>query len=171
MKKLFLMVIGVVALLSTNVNAMSESELKTKLTKEYTINGATFKLEDSYVTQLERYLKENEISEKDADYISSKIDEAIKIVEAGKATTIKELTKSEKDKLKALAAEVSEKTEVKVTIAKGGVVTVYNTDGTVFTKVSDPIQYTNDNTVAIIASIALAVVASGIVLVKKNVLS
>lgn len=170
MKKLFLMVIGVVALLSTNVNAMSESELKTKLTKEYTINGATFKLEDSYVTQLERYLKENEISEKDADYISSKIDEAVKIVEAGKATTIKELTKSEKDKLKALAAEVSEKTEVKVTIAKGGLVTVYNTDGTVFTKVSDPIQYTNDNTALIVALGALAVLG-GAILVKKNVLS
>lgn len=170
MKKLFLMVIGVVALVSTNVSAMSESELQAKLTKEYTINGATFKLEDSYVAQLERYLKENEISESDADYIASKIDEAVKIVEAGKATTIKELTKSEKDKLKALAADVSDKTEVKVTVEKGAVVTVYNTDGTVFTKVSDPIKYTNDNTVAIIALGALAVLG-GIVLVKKNVLS
>lgn len=170
MKKLFLMVIGVVALLSTNVNAMSESELQAKLTKEYTINGASFKLDSSYVTQLERYLKENEISESDADYIASKIDEAVKIVEAGKATTIKELTKSEKDKLKALAADVSDKTEVKVTVEKGAVVTVYNTDGTVFTKVSDLIKYTNDNTVAIIALGALAVLG-GIVLVKKNVLS
>lgn len=170
MKKLFLMVIGVVALVSTNVSAMSESELQAKLTKDYTINGATFKLEDSYVAQLERYLKENEISESDADYIASKIDEAVKIVEAGKATTIKELTKSEKDKLKALAADVSDKTEVKVTVEKGAVVTVYNTDGTVFTKVSDPIKYTNDNTVAIIALGALAVLG-GIVLVKKNVLS
>lgn len=170
MKKLFLMVIGVVALVSTNVSAMSESELKAKLTKEYTINGETFKLDASYVTQLERYLKENEISESDADYIASKIDEAVKIVEAGKATTIKELTKSEKDKLKALAADVSEKTDVKVTIAKGAVVTVYNTDGTVFTKVSDPIKYTNDNTAIIIASVALAVIG-GAVLVKKNVLS
>ena len=56
MKKLFLMVIGVVALVSTNVSAMSESELQAKLTKEYTINGASFKLDSSYVTQLERYL-------------------------------------------------------------------------------------------------------------------
>lgn len=170
MKKLFLMVIGVVALVSTNVSAMSESELQAKLTKEYTINGASFKLDSSYVTQLERYLKENEISESDADYIASKIDEAVKIVEAGKATTVKELTKSEKDKLKALAADVSDKTEVKVRVEKGAVVTVYNTDGTVFTKVSDPIKYTNDNTVAIIALGALAVLG-GIVLVKKNVLS
>lgn len=170
MKKLFLMVIGVVALVSTNVSAMSENELKAKLTKEYTINGATFKLDDSYVAQLERYLKENEISEKDADYIASKIDEAVKIVEAGNATSIKELTKSEKDKLKALAADVSEKTEVKITIAKGGVITVYNTDGTVFTKITDPIKYTNDNTGIIVASIAF-IVLGGAILVKKNVLS
>jgi len=170
MKKLFLMVIGVVALVSTNVSAMSESELKAKLTKEYIINGETFKLDNSYVTQLERYLKENEISESDANYIASKIDEAVKVVESGKATTIKELTKSEKDKLKALAADISEKTDVKVTIAKGAVVTVYNTDGTVFTKVSDPIKYTNDNTAIIVASVALAVIG-GAVLVKKTVLS
>jgi len=170
MKKLFLMVIGVVALVSTNVSAMSESELKAKLTKEYIINGETFKLDNSYVTQLERYLKENEISESDANYIASKIDEAVKVVESGKATTIKELTKSEKDKLKALAADVSDKTEVKVTIEKGAVVTVYNTDGTVFTKVSDPIKYTNDNTAIIVASVALAVIG-GAVLVKKTVLS
>jgi len=170
MKKLFLMVIGVVALVSTNVSAMSESELKAKLTKEYIINGETFKLDNSYVTQLERYLKENEISESDANYIASKIDEAVKVVESGKATTIKELTKSEKDKLQALAADVSDKTEVKVTIEKGAVVTVYNTDGTVFTKVSDPIKYTNDNTAIIVASVALAVIG-GAVLVKKTVLS
>lgn len=166
MKKLFLMVIGVVALLSTNVDAMTEKELQQKLTKEYTINGVSFKLDSSYVSQVERYLNENEVSSSDADYISKKVDEVVKVIEAGNAKDIKSLSKSEKDKLKSIASEVSSNTDVKVTVAKGGEVTVYNTDGTVFTKVSEPIKYTDNNTL-IISLTTLAVLATGVVLVKK----
>ena len=166
MKKLFLMVIGVVLLVSTNVNAMTEKELQQKLTKEYTINGVTFKLDNSYVSQLERYLNENEVSSKDADYISGKLDEAVKVIEAGNAKDIKSLSKSEKDKLKNIASAISSNTDVKVTVAKGGEVTVYNTDGTVFTKVSEPIKYTDNNTL-IISLTTVALLASGIVIIKK----
>lgn len=166
MKKLFLMVIGVVALLSTNVDAMTEKELQQKLTKEYTINGVSFKLDSSYVSQLERYLNENEVSSKDANYISKKVDEVVKVIEAGNAKDIKSLSKSEKDKLKNIASEISSNTDVKVTVAKGGEVTVYNTDGTVFTKVSEPIKYTDNNTL-IISLTTVAILASGVVLIKK----
>ena len=166
MKKLFLMVIGVVALLSTSVNAMTEKELQQKLTKEYTINGVSFKLDSSYVSQLERYLNENEVSSKDADYISKKVDEVVKVIESGNAKDIKSLSKSEKDKLKNIASEISSNTDVKVTVAKGGEVTVYNTDGTVFTKVSEPIKYT-DNNALIISFTTVAILASGVVLIKK----
>ena len=166
MKKLFLMVIGVVALLSTNVDAMTEKELQQKLTKEYTINGVSFKLDSSYVSQLERYLNENEVSSKDADYISKKVDEVVKVIEAGNAKDIKSLSKSEKDKLKNIASEISSNTDVNVTVAKGGEVTVYNTDGTVFTKVSEPIKYTDNNTL-IISLTTVAILASGVVLIKK----
>ena len=166
MKKLFLMVIGVVLLLSTNVDAMTEMELQQKLTKEYTINGVTFKLDNSYVSQLERYLNENEVSSKDADYISGKLDEAVKVIESGNAKDIKSLSKSEKDKLKNIASAISSNTDVKVTVAKGGEVTVYNTDGTVFTKVSEPIKYTDNNTL-IISLTTVALLASGIVIIKK----
>jgi len=166
MKKLFLMVIGVVALLSTNVDAMTEKELQQKLTKEYTINGVSFKLDSSYVSQVERYLNENEVSSKDADYISKKVDEVVKVIESGNAKDIKSLSKSEKDKLKNIASEISSNTDVNVTVAKGGEVTVYNTDGTVFTKVSEPIKYTDNNTL-IISLTTVAILASGVVLIKK----
>ena len=145
---------------------MTEKELQQKLTKEYTINGVTFKLDNSYVSQLERYLNENEVSSKDADYISGKLDEAVKVIEAGNAKDIKSLSKSEKDKLKNIASAISSNTDVKVTVAKGGEVTVYNTDGTVFTKVSEPIKYTDNNTL-IISLTTVALLASGIVIIKK----
>ena len=160
------MVFGAVLLFSGSVNAMSEKELQEKFTKEYTINGATFKLDNKYVAQLERYLNDNEISEKDADYIASKIDEAVKIVEAGNAKSIKELTKDEKNKLKALISDISANTAVKVTVEKGGVITIQNSDGTI-TKITDPIKYTNDNTLAIVSIGAIAMLVGGFALVKK----
>ena len=104
---------------------------------------------------------------KDADFISRKIDEAVKVIEAGNAKDIKSLSKSEKDKLKTIASAISSNTDVKVTVAKGGEVTIYNTDGTVFTKVSEPIKYTNDNNALIISLSTVALLVGGVVLVKK----
>ena len=93
MKKGFLVALVITLMMSiTNVSAMTKDELKTKLTKEYTINGATFKASASDIAQIERYLEQNNISEADADKISAKVDEAVSIIEAGNATKLEELT-------------------------------------------------------------------------------
>ena len=137
----------------TNVSAMTKEELKTKLTKEYTINGATFKASASNIAQIERYLEQNDVSEADADKIAAKVDEAVRIIEAGNATKLEALTKTEKDKLIALISDVSNTTSVKATVNKG-VITVYNMDGTEFTKITDMIKQTGANyTIVAIASV------------------
>ena len=84
-----------------NVNAMSKDELKAKLTKAYTINGATFQATSDQKVEIERYLSQNDVSESDADYIASKIDEAIAIIERGNANSFEKLTKAEKNEIKA----------------------------------------------------------------------
>ena len=153
MKKGFLVALVITLMMSiTNVSAMTKDELKTKLTKEYTINGATFKASASDIAQIERYLEQNNISEADADKISAKVDEAVSIIEAGNATKLEELTTTEKDKLVALS-DISNTTSVKVTVNKG-VITVYNVDGTEFTKITDMIKQTGANyTIVIIAGV------------------
>ena len=146
MKKGFLVALVITLMMSiTNVSAMTKDELKTKLTKEYTINGATFKASASDIAQIERYLEQNNIS--------AKVDEAVSIIEAGNATKLEELTTTEKDKLVALLSDISNTTSVKVTVNKG-VITVYNVDGTEFTKITDMIKQTGANyTIVIIAGV------------------
>lgn len=159
LKNLFL--VGVLACLMvgvTNVNAMSKDELEAKLTKTYEINGVSVGADSSAKVEIERYLQQNDVSEKDCDYIAGKFDEALAIIENGNATKFDELTKSEKDQIKALIAEVSQNTEVKVTVLKGGKVIVYNLDGTKFSEITKSdikyntdVKYTNDENVVLLA--------------------
>ena len=156
MKKIRNIVCLFVAMLlvgTLNVNAMSKDELKAKLTKAYTINGATFQATSDQKVEIERYLSQNDVSESDADYIASKIDEAIAIIERGNANSFEKLTKAEKNEIKALLKEVSNNTSVKVTAVKNGV-KVYNLDGTVFTVVTAPkVKYTDTYMIIALAGV------------------
>lgn len=156
MKKIRNIVCLFVAMLlvgTLNVNAMSKDELKAKLTKAYTINGATFQATSDQKVEIERYLSQNDVSESDADYIASKIDEAIAIIERGNANSFEKLTKAEKNEIKALLTEVSNNTSVKVTAVKNGV-KVYNLDGTVFTVVTAPkVKYTDTYMIIALAGV------------------
>ena len=156
MKKIRNIVCLFVAMLlvgTLNVNAMSKDELKAKLTKAYTINGATFQATSDQKVEIERYLSQNDVSESDADYIASKIDEAIAIIERGNANSFEKLTKAEKNEIKALLTEVSNNTSVKVTAVKNGV-KVYNLDGTVFTVVTVPkVKYTDTYMIIALAGV------------------
>jgi hypothetical protein len=164
MKKGILFVIAAVVLFGfSNVYAMSESELQEKLTKAYTINGATFQANGSQIAQIERYLKENEISEADADVISAKVDEMVKVIEDSGATSISALKTTDTDKLTTILNDISDKTSVKLSVSNG-TISVYNTDGTLFTKIEESVvkQTNNNNIIAIsslISLIGIAVVA------------
>ena len=88
----------------TSVSAMSESELKSKLTATYTINGESVSLSSSQKALVKRYLDKEEVSSTDADYIAAKVDEAIAILNNSgeKAKNFKNLSATTKNKLKAL---------------------------------------------------------------------
>lgn len=163
MKKLLLTVLTVILVLgSTNVSAMTKDELKAKLTKTYTINGVEVKATNSQIAQIERYFSQNEISEEDATYIANKIDEAIAIVEAGNAKELKDLTKTEKDKLKALVNDISNHTSVKATVLKGGVIRVYNNDGT-YEDFTDLIKYTDNSNVILMVAGAISLLGVAVI--------
>lgn len=151
------------------VNAMSEADLKAKLTKEYTVNGRTEKVDNSIVTQIERYFDKYEVSESDCDYIANKIDEAIELIEKGNATEWKELTSSEKESLIAIVNDVTSKTSVKASLSKGGVLTIYDEDGkTVFTKIENVIRNTDASmSIVLVAGATISLV--GVLLIAKKV--
>lgn len=169
-KNLFLALLLSVGLVAVSpVHAMSEADLKAKLTKEYTVNGRTEKVDNSIVTQIERYLDKYEVSSEDCDYISGKIDEAVELVEKGNATEWSKLTSSEKEGLIAIVNDVTSKTSVKASLSKGGVLTIYEEDGkTVFTKVADVIRNTDDSmSIVLVAGAAISLV--GLLLITKKV--
>lgn len=171
MKKTIFAVLAAVALFGfTNVDAMTESELKAKLTKEYVIDGEKIQMSASQVAELDRYLKEYEISSKDADYISKKIDEALKIAQDGKAKSFTELTKEEKQKMVAIVSDITKQTSVKATLTEGGKLTIFEENGkTPFTVITDKdngIQNTDSNN-TILAIAGIISVVGVAVIVKK----
>lgn len=174
LKSLFL--VGVLACLMlgvTNVNAMTKDELEAKLTKTYEINGVSVSADSSAKVEIERYLQQNDVSEKDCDYIAEKFDEALAIIEKGNATTLDALTTSEKNQIKALITEVSQNTEVKVTVLKGGKIIVYNLDGSKFSEITKEdikyntdVKYTNNENIVLLAG---AVSIIGIFIIARKI--
>lgn len=172
MKKLSYILLAIAVLfMSTNVNAMTESELIAKITKTYIIDGEEVKVTASQVTELERYLNKYELSSEDADYISAKIDQAVAIAQSGKAKSFTELTSDEVAQMMTIVSEVSENTSVKATLTKGGKLTIYEQDGTTpFTVITDKdngIQHTDNNYFIIV--IASAISLLGVVVITKKV--
>lgn len=170
MKKKITLVLFLAAglLLTTNVNAMTESELKDKLTDTYKVNGRTEKVDSAIETQIERYLNENEVSSEDCDYISSKIDEAIALIEKGSATEWRELSSKEMESLIAIVDDISSKTSVKAALSKGGVLTIYNEDGTVFTKLTNLIKYTDNSILGYLVIGTMSIV--GLLLITRKIM-
>lgn len=138
-KKLSLALVLLVGMFAVtlHVSAMTEGELLEKVSATYTINGDKIKVKDGVLTEVERYFSENEVSSSDCDYISDKIDEAIAIAKKGTATNWNEMTSSEKAEIIELVEEISSNTAVKATLTSDGKLTVYDTDGEVFTKLDD----------------------------------
>lgn len=154
---------------SAPVHAMTESELKAKMTQEYTVNGRTEKVDNSVVTQIERYFDKYEVSSEDCDYIAGKIDEAVELIKKGKATEWRELTSSEKEALITIVNDISSKTSVKASLSKSGELTIYEEDGkTVFTKLSNLIKNT-DGSMSIVLVAGAAISLVGLLLITKKV--
>jgi len=155
-----------------SVSAVSEADLKTKLTQTITVNGEKYSVANDIKVLAERYLNQYEVSDKDCKYISDKIDEAIKIIQAAKTVKASEMSKSTKNQLKALVADVSSNTSVKATVTKNALV-IYDKDNKVFAEVTELVKQTGSetNTIAIVASVAALITVVGAYLVVRKVKS
>ena len=170
MKKILMTLLVCILFLTVGVKAMSEKDLLGKLTGSYDINGVTFQLSESDKALAKRYLDQNEVSSKDAEYIASKVDEAISLMrKAGVKdfSDFSKLPKSLKNDLKKLVQDVASNTSVKATVTKGKVV-IYNADGTVFAEMSKLVKNTGSD-FQIIPLVALFVSVIGLVIVYRNV--
>jgi len=164
----FVAVLMLLVVCGSRVNAMSESDLQAKMTKSYDINGTTWKVDGATEALIERYFAENIVTGDDCQYISDRIDEAVGILKSGTAKRVEDLSSRQKEQLKGLATKVTDNTQIKVTVEKGGIVTVYKVNGEQFAKVTkDNVRYTNDNTIPFVM-LASSISLIGIVVIARR---
>ena len=171
MKKLLLLLLVVSGFIVgyKNSYAMTEKELKNKLTASYIVNGEKYSIPNDSKVLAERYLDQYDVSSKDADYIAARIDEAVKIIQESGKTNFKDFSKDTKEKLKALVEKVSANTSVKATVMKNSVV-VYTPEGEKFAEVDKIVKQTGSINVLnyIIMGISLFIVLAGTFFIKKE---
>lgn len=143
-----------------SVSAMSESELKEKMTQSYAVNGVTFQATSTQKNLIEQYLNQYEVSSADADYIASKLDEAFNILRASGKTSFYDLSKSDKNRIVALGSDVTANTSVHVVVTKHDLIVYVPGTNDVFYKT--PV-YPNSNGDIRQTSTGLTVAACGLV--------
>ncbi len=172
MKKVILVFALVAFLGIINVKAATESDLLAKLSQGYVVDNETVKASDYQISEAKRYLNKYDVSESDADFIIAKIDEIYNLAKADKAKSFTELSDASKTKAVSIVAEISNKTSVKATLTKNGILTIYESDGkTVFTEIVDKdiTKQTGSNNVLFIALGIVSVF--GIAYVAKKAIS
>ncbi len=165
-----LLVAGLVV--TTPVNAMTEAQLREKLVSTYTINGKKASVNKKTVEKIDKYLKEFDVSSDDCDYIAKQIDAAIKEVEKTNATSWAELTSDQVTALTEIANNVSKNTEVKVSLSKGGSLTILDKDGNVWDTIDDvtnPAATNTNDSMSIVLGASAAISLVGLLLVTKKV--
>ena len=102
MKKLLLVIALVLAFGVTKTYAITESELYSKLTQEYEVNGVKFKATDAQKNLIKQYLDQYEVSSGDADYIVSKLEETFGILRNSGKKSFYDLSSNDKQTIIAI---------------------------------------------------------------------
>ena len=162
------LVLVVLLLVTTTVNAMTESEFIDHVTAYQEIAGKSVKLVQE--ATVKRILKANNLSDEDLDVVAEKFDDAVKVLKKADTLNYKELTNTERDELINLANAVKERTGIGYEINSDGTVKIINTNGTtdeIDLKVAE--QTGSSNYIYLVPIIAIVAVA--MVIVSKRALS
>lgn len=155
-----LLFVMLVMALGVTVNAATSATLADDLFAK----GEKYGMTTADKVKVERYLKENPVTDEEADAILAKADEAVAVMTKAGTTNYSELTKAQKDELKTIAKSAAEIANVKL-VFKTGSVEVYDQNGKLIETITEnngKLAYTGNNVnivlvVSVIATIALAI--------------
>jgi hypothetical protein len=171
-KKSLLLILAIfsIFMITPKANAMTESQLKEKLSATYTINGKTVQATSAQIKAMEDYLNTYEVSESDCDYIANKFDEAINVLKENGATSVEELTASQKKELTAIVNSISSNTSVKASVDKNEGLIIKDPDGNVFYTAGElnVIKYTNHSYLMLIATGLITLAGVSLVIRKTK---
>lgn len=166
-KRLFSVLLVVVAFMGiVNVKAMSEDELKAKVSGSFDINGVSLSIPKSYIKQLNDYLNEFEVSSDDCQYIADQVDILVNAAKTKGVKSISDFRKKCASEIKTACANVSANTKIKATVLSDGSVSVsrYNSNEE-YSRLYNVIQNTGLVNILCIAGI-ISVLGAGLLVFK-----
>lgn len=154
-----LLAIITIMALATGVNAATSSTLADELYAK----GSKYGMTSADKVKIERYLKENPVTDAQANEILTKADEAIAVMEKAGVTNYDKLTKAQKNEIKSVATEAAKIVDLKLVFNKKSVA-IYNKDG--------KLAYTgNVVNVVVLATTVVALVAVSAVVARKRIVN
>lgn len=177
MKKLLKISLIFAILLFCNVavaNAATNEELIAYATKNFDVNGTSVSLKAADKVKLERYLKQNPVSEAEADQIIAKIDEGVNLLRKENVTDVSKLSYDKKEELLSIGQSAAKIAGADITFdANNKAISIYK-DGVLIDQASTTsnlVQTGNETNysyiVYIIASLAVVAIAGFVVYTKK----
>ena len=165
-----LLAIITIMALATGVNAATSSTLADELYAK----GSKYGMTSADKVKIERYLKENPVTDAQANEILTKADEAIAVMEKAGVTNYDKLTKAQKNEIKSVATEAAKIVDLKLVFNKKSVA-IYNKDGKLVETVSNTngkLAYTgNVVNVVVLATTVVALVAVSAVVARKRIVN
>ena len=159
------MLIAIIIMGTANVFAATTNEL---INEVYSI-GSKYGLTNSDKVKIERYLRDNPVTEAEADKLIEKAKEIDSIMQKAGTTDITKLSEEDKSKIKEIAEEAASILNLTLTI-KNGKIEIYK-DGKLIEVVSierGKLAYTGNNNFMVYGIIAVAVIALATLLVVKK---
>ena len=115
MKKFFIVILSCLFIFSIdNAFAITKDELIKEIEEGYMINDSLFKLSEEDLKKVEGYIKNNDISEENLDFIMRKIDEIVIIIDRGNSTNLYELSEDEIKEINLIIDEMLDKTGIEI---------------------------------------------------------
>ena len=176
MRKILKVTLVFVILLLCNisiVNAATNQELISYVSKSFSIAGKSVSLSSEDKVKIERYLNAHPVTAEQADKIIAKIDEAVTYLNTVGVSSFSKLSQSQKEKLLAIAKDAAAIAGATISYdAKSGAISIYF-DGVLFDQVSTQKGLKQTGTdhsyiVYAIAGVAVIAVATGVVVRKKK---
>ena len=160
-----LLAIITIMALATGVNAATSSTLADELYAK----GSKYGMTSADKVKIERYLKENPVTDAQANEILAKA-----VMEKAGVTNYDKLTKAQKNEIKSVATEAAKIVDLKLVFNKKSVA-IYNKDGKLVETVSNAngkLAYTgNVVNVVVLATTVVALVAVSAVVARKRIVN
>lgn len=177
MKKVVRITLIFIVLLFCNItvaNAATKEELIAYTKKSFNINGTSVSLKDADKAQVERLLRQSEVTEAQADEIIAKIDAGVNLMRAENITDPHKLPAAKKQELLSLGQQAASIAGYEIVPQGNGAISVFK-DGTKVAEVTTTSGLTQAGNskdysyiVYAIASVAVIAIAGFVVYTKKN---